>query len=146
MDKKEFETRLAQLVDFEYVVPKVLRDEKLDGDAHQQVFYEGTSIEIDRDHNPTLGIRITKLKPKYAACELGCGDVVANQVIQKMYNRTLVDHWRTKCATCGKYVHPSGEGFIKSDGTSVSTDFSNHFRKVERDRNRELTKQSKPRG
>lgn len=70
---------------------------------------EEEEVEIEEpDYNPTLGYRIAGLKPQYRSCELGCGDIVPNQIIEKRMSLTPVKHWKTHCKTCHKTQGPDG--------------------------------------
>lgn len=125
MDKKEFKTRLAELADFEEVTPRILREEAGQYDQIHELNIDGELVEIDRTCNPTLGIRLIGLKPNTQACELGCGKIIDRQVVEKIRYQTPVEHWRTKCAECGKYQHPSGQGTV--EGRNVSGVFGKYY-------------------
>jgi hypothetical protein len=71
-------------------------------------------VEVVVQSNPTLGYEFVKLKPIKKDCELGCGQVVDNQIIEKRLAFTPQKHWRTKCKTCGYFVHPTGLGFVET--------------------------------
>lgn len=129
MDKDEFRKRLAEVAEFEEITPRVLREEEKETDHGHQVMFDGEEIEIDRESNPTLGIHLTKLKPKLAVCEMGCGATIPNQTIHKIHYAFPESHWRTKCATCGRYEHPSGEGLIDGLGSVIANTFGVYFRK-----------------
>lgn len=73
-------------------------------------FGEEEEIEIEEImYNPTLGYVIVGLKERNAVCELGCGEVVSNQKIQKKLVFSPERHWRTYCTNCKKTVGPDGE-------------------------------------
>lgn len=127
MDKKEFRTRLAEYVEFEELVPKILREEAGQYDQTHELKIDGELIEIDRTFNPTLGIRLTKLKPRLESCELGCGKIIDRQVIERMYYQTPIPHWRTKCRNCSKYQHPNGVDIIEAKH-NISNEFNKHLR------------------
>mgnify|MGYP000075922725 CR=1 FL=1 len=83
---------------------------------------------FDPDDNPTLGYELVGLKPVLRACELGCGDTIAGQVVEKRYCTGPVPHWRTRCRTCGYYVSPDGKYFV--DGAhAIAAEYVKYFNK-----------------
>lgn len=74
--------------------------------------------------NLTMMPRIKRIKQEPKPCELGCGEMVLAQKIDKTHHQWPEPHWRTKCTNCQHYVHPSGEGLVK--GVNV---FHTHFAK-----------------
>jgi hypothetical protein len=62
--------------------------------------------------NDTLGFTLVKIKPQSKLCELGCGDIVEDQVIERRFGETPKPHWKTRCKNCGCYVTPDGQGFV----------------------------------
>lgn len=84
--------------------------EIVDYDEDGEPIYEVVDSLKDND---TFGYEIVKIKQIKKLCDLGCGDVVANQVIEKRFCEGPEPHWRTRCQTCGAYKHPSGQGFIE---------------------------------
>jgi hypothetical protein len=89
-------------------------------------FGEEEEIEIEEImYNPTLGYAIVGLKERHAVCELGCGEVVTNQKIQKKLIFTPERHWRTYCTNCKKTVGPDGELIYGQMATQNA--FSKHF-------------------
>lgn len=145
MDKKEFRIKLAELVDFVDEVPRLLRQEPGALDPVNEVIFEGERIELERTFNPTLGIKFIRLKPRMHICEIGCGNIIDRQVIEKSYSTYPSPHWRTKCKSCGKYQHPSGEGLINEHGTTIANTFALYYRQKSRDEYQKIM-QSKPRG
>jgi hypothetical protein len=145
MDKKEFRTRLAELAEFEDETPRLLRLEPGALDPINEVVYDGEVIELERTFNPTLGIKFIRLKPRMEICEIGCGNIIDRQVLEKNYTTYPVPHWRTKCRTCGKYQHPSGDGLIEDKGTTIANTFATYYRNRDKERYQKIM-QSKPRG
>lgn len=143
MDKKEFRTQLEQLADIELVAPRIMRIEDGQYDEVHTVEFDGETIEIERAFNPTLGVRMVRLKPRLEACELNCGAVVDRQVLEMRHYQTPEVHWRTRCATCGRYQHPDG-GVINGIGTTISNTFNAYFKKRARQRIQNIA-QSRPR-
>ena len=99
-----------------------------------------TIIEIDEDgeeyevvkeitENPTLGFQLVKLKEVARECQLGCGDMVVNQVVEKRFCSTPEKHWRTRCQNCGCYVSPDGEGFIEGSHVLYNA-YVRHFNSI----------------
>ena len=60
----------------------------------------------------SLDIEIEKLKPRFAECELGCGEMVKNQVIESYRMTFPVDHMRIRCVNCRMCKHPNGKELI----------------------------------
>ena len=73
---------------------------------------EEFQMPVEVTENPTLGFDLVKIKPISRLCELGCGDVVDNQVIERRFCSAPDKHWRTRCQSCGCYLSPDGKGFI----------------------------------
>jgi hypothetical protein len=68
---------------------------------------------VQNGRNLTMMPRIVKLKSQPKICELGCGQEVVNQRIERTLHDWPQPHWRTKCTNCQHYLHPSGKGLIK---------------------------------
>jgi len=64
--------------------------------------------KIKLDSNPTAGFELVKLKDRITECELGCGESVKNQVIERRLVFTPKIHWRIHCKNCHKFLHPDG--------------------------------------
>lgn len=115
MDKEQLRQQLEQVA--------VLKDKKPAKTANYRPAIEYIT-EVDEDgeeyqvpieitENATLGFELVKLKDKHAVCELGCGEIVTNQIIEMRHAQTPKPHWRTRCKNCDHYVSPDGKGFIK---------------------------------
>jgi hypothetical protein len=87
---------------------------RVDPDNEETVIYNGELIRLSVDENPTLGFKFIKLKEKFDICKMGCGEVVANQIIERRLAFTPKKHWRIRCATCNKYQGPDGQSIISS--------------------------------
>ena len=128
MDKKLFRQQLEQLAE--------IKDRKPPrGPNHRPVIEYITEVDEDGEEyqvpvevkeNPTLGFDLIKVKDHVAICELGCGDIVTNQRIERRYCETPQPHWRTKCANCGCFVSPDGVGFIEG-GHAIQSAYMRHF-------------------
>jgi hypothetical protein len=70
-------------------------------------------IETSADENKTLPMEITKLKPVNRLCDLGCGEIVTDQIVERRLVLTPEKHWRTHCRNCSAFVHPDGITLIK---------------------------------
>lgn len=113
MDKQEYTRKLAELAEVKQNKPKKTPGIRLD-ETHQNDVRVGDEwILVNKDQNATLPLEFVKAKDVIRSCELGCGDIVTNQRIEKRLCWTPERHWRTKCATCGCYVSPDGLGFIE---------------------------------
>ena len=77
-------------------------------------------------HNPTVPYILGELKPKYRACELGCGKIIADQIIQKRKYQQPVPHWRTLCTTCVRGLSPDGTHMIRN-GTPLNQAYLQWF-------------------
>lgn len=110
MDNKLLKEFIQQVAEVKELKP--VTDGSRPPDDGTQVVYQGKWIEIDRKNNPTLGFKFIKLKPVERLCQLGCGSIVPDQIVERRHAIHPKPHWRTRCASCQKYVHPSGEGFI----------------------------------
>ena len=87
---------------------------------------EEYQIPVEVKDNPTLGFDLVKVKDQHRLCELGCGEIVTNQIIEKRHVITPKKHWRTRCKNCDCYVSPDGKGFIKGSH-SVQHAFARYF-------------------
>ncbi len=131
MDKNEFRRRLEQLAE--------LRDRRpAKSPTHNRLVKEtvteideltGEEIEVEREItvNDTLGFDLVKIRDRVAVCELGCGDLVANQVIETKLVEYPKRHWRTRCKNCDCFVSPDGQGFIRG-GTHIQGAFVQYFK------------------
>ena len=128
MDKQKLIDLVSQVAEIKILKPATSPTMRLD-DTHQNDVKVGDEwIHINKEENPTLCFKIVKLKPVQRLCELGCGDVVANQQVEKRLCITPVNHWRTQCITCGCFVSPDGQGFIKG-AHSIQAAYMLHFKK-----------------
>lgn len=76
-------------------------DEALDEIVHDsRMVVDGVNITIPKK------IKAIKHEPKL--CELGCGQMVIDQKIEKRYSDYPIKHWKTKCSNCQYYLHPEG--------------------------------------
>lgn len=126
MKKEDLKEFIKSVAEIEELKPKKDPNIRLDDDAEDIVRVGDEWVELTAKSNPTLGFKFIKLKDRHAVCELGCGDIVSNQVIEKRFNRTPEPHWRVKCMNCSCYVSPDGKGFIESP-TMVSAAYIKYF-------------------
>lgn len=76
-------------------------DEALDEIVHDsRMVVNGVNVTIPKT------IKAIKHQPK--PCELGCGQMVINQKIEKRLSDYPIKHWKTKCNNCQYYLHPEG--------------------------------------
>ncbi|CAB4153776.1 hypothetical protein UFOVP641_25 [uncultured Caudovirales phage] len=78
---------------------------------------DGDEIEIKEEipkHDPYIGIVIKRLKPKERACELSCGRLVEDQVIEKRLILEPFKHYRTRCSNCSRYLSPRNGTMVSS--------------------------------
>jgi hypothetical protein len=127
MDKQTLINLIKEVAEVKELKPVTSPTMRLD-DSHQNDVRVGDEwVHINKDANPTLGIKIVKLKPVHRLCELGCGDIVPNQLIEKRLCHTPETHWRTRCDTCGCFVSPDGQGFIEG-GHQIQAAYMRYFR------------------
>lgn len=126
MDKKQFQEFLESVAEIKQLKPSTSATIRLDENSGGEVRYDNEWVEIGKDHNPTLGFKFLKLKPKPNVCELGCGKIVDNQKIEKRLYAYPEKHWRTQCKSCHRTVSPDGKQFIK-DSASVQNAFYRWF-------------------
>jgi len=89
----------------------------------------GEEYQVEREIplvNSTLGFTLVKLKPVPRLCELGCGDIVCDQVVERRFGETPKPHWKTRCKNCGCYLTPDGEGFVEG-GHAIQSLYHRHF-------------------
>lgn len=126
MKEEEFRARVAELAEIEDIkVPEVSYRSKKEEDELGDLFPPG--------ENPTLGFELKKLKPNAKLCELGCGEIVDNQIIQHKMYTFPVTHWRTKCMTCNCTLSPDKKGFLEDTKTSVQNAFVQYFKTNSKD-------------
>lgn len=116
--KENFE-KYANLADIE--------PSRKDAYSDLTVRYDDEFIELSKDHNPTLGYKITELKPLNNSCQFGCGRQVCQQKADYQLVKTPVKHWRTRCLNCHKYQHPNGVDMIHQ-GYQVHNTFRDYFK------------------
>ena len=127
MDKKTFVDFIESVAEVKHLKPATSPSIRLD-ETHQNDVKVGDEwIHINKDTNPTLGIKFVKLKPVHRLCELGCGDIVSNQVVEKRLLAYPKPHWRTRCTNCECFVSPDGKGFIKG-GPQIQNAYIRHFK------------------
>jgi len=123
--KKEFKKIIEQYAEIKDIKPS--RDPGIRNDNTTEIELDGEEIKINKHQNKTLGFEIIKLKPIYKSCELNCGNIVENQVINHTYYNDPVRYKRIKCVNCKKYQHPSGTGFVDVSSTNLTSFFRNYF-------------------
>jgi hypothetical protein len=127
MDKNEFKKFLESVGEVEDLTPKKDPNIRLDDNVEDTVRYGNAWVELTSKINPTLGFKLKRLKPKEKLCELGCGDIIPNQVIERRCHFSPELHWRTKCLACNCYVSPDGEGFI-DDPKGITVAYAAYFK------------------
>lgn len=125
MDPKEYRLRLEQLCELRDNKPARNAGERVN-DESTEVVIDGHKVVIDQKHNPTLGFDLVKLKSQYKICELGCGQIVENQKIERRLCQIPQRHWRTRCSSCGCFVSPDGLTMIKG-GAKIAAAYLNYF-------------------
>lgn len=127
MDPNDFKQRLEELAVIKDTKPtgkpKMIKEVHLDEDGEEYIV-----MVPEEQYNPTMPFKLEKVKTRTEACAMGCGKIVDNQVIEKRLALTPQRHWRTRCQSCGYYLHPTGEGFIEG-GHLVAQEYIKFFRK-----------------
>ena len=127
MDKEKLKEFVLQVAEIKELKPVTTPTMRLD-DTHQNDVRVGDEwVHINKDTNPTLGYKFVKLKDNYRACELDCGKIVNNQVIEKRLATHPELHWRTRCKNCGSFIGPDGESLIEG-GHNIQAAFMNYFK------------------
>jgi hypothetical protein len=126
MKKEDIQQFIKTVAIVEEAKPKKDPSIRLDDDAQDIVRVGNEWVEVTAKSNPTLGLKVIKLKDRHQACELSCGTIVTNQVIEKRLAFTPERHWRTRCQNCGKYLAPNGNGLIEG-GHLIAQVYLRHF-------------------
>lgn len=126
MDNKQLKEFIKQVAEIEELKPKKDPTIRLDDDAEDLVRLGNEWVEVTAKSNPTLGFKFIKLKETHKVCELGCGDIVTNQVIEWRLAMSPEKHWRTRCNNCACYVSPDGKGFIQG-GHAIAAAYARYF-------------------
>ena len=113
MNKDKFRQLLEEFAEVKDKVPEGYRGKY--PEEYEVYKQDDKYVKISRADNPTLGIEVTKLKDHFTVCELDCGQVVKNQIIEKQRMAYPEPHWRIKCRNCQNCIHPSGKGFCKQN-------------------------------
>lgn len=115
MDKNELKQRIQEVAIIKEKKPtKSPTHNRLAKEVVIEVDDDGEEYEVEREitENPTLGFELVALKDQHRVCELGCGNIVSNQKIEKRLTHYPEPHWRTRCVNCTRYISPL-------DGTMV---------------------------
>jgi len=125
MENNELKQFVESVAEIKTITPK--REGSVIGEP-EIVIRNGKVIELGDDENPTLGFKLIKLKDQIKACELGCGQTVKNQIIEKRMAFHPEAHWRTYCKQCKGYLHPDGVTIVKG-GHRIQSIFLDYFKK-----------------
>lgn len=128
MDKNELRQRLEQVAELKDRAPVRSPNHRLAIEYITEIDDQGEEyqVPVEIKDNPTLGYELVRLKDQHRLCELGCGEITTNQVIEIRRAVTPQKHWRTRCKTCDKYIGPDGKSFIKGSH-AVQHAFSKYF-------------------
>lgn len=130
MEKKEFKEWLETVAEIKELKPVKDPNIRVNEDTEDLVRHGDEWVEVTAKENPTLGFKFIKVKDKNALCELGCGQIVTNQIVEKKMLTHPKKHWRTRCASCGDHVSPDGKGFI-TGGANIQNAYVKHFKKLD---------------
>lgn len=128
MDKHELKQRIQEVAIIKELKPtKSPQHNRLAKEIVTELDEDGNEIEVEREvtENPTLGFELVALKEQHRLCELGCGNVVSNQVIETRLLQMPEKHWRTKCVNCGLHRSPIDGTMI--DRTQIQNVFWKYF-------------------
>jgi hypothetical protein len=131
MDKNELRQRLEQVAELKDIKPPRTANYRpaIEYITEVDELGEEYQVPVEITENPTLGFQLVKLKDQHRVCELGCGEIVTNQVIEKRYGQTPKSHWKTRCKNCDCYLTPDGLGFIKG-GHQIQHAYMKYFNMV----------------
>jgi hypothetical protein len=124
--KIEIKEFIQQYAEVKILKPVSDPNIRVDPDNEETVVYNGELIRLTANENPTLGFKFIKLKDKFGICEMGCGEVIVNQLIERRLVFTPKKHWRTRCATCNKYKSPDGKTIINNSAT-IQREYVKYF-------------------
>lgn len=136
MNKDQFISELEKVAVIQKIKPKTnpplsKRVAKIEVELDEFGEPIETEEAINPKDNPTLGYELVSIKPIMRACELGCGDTIANQVVEKRFCHGPEPHWRTRCRNCGYFVSPDGKYFV--DGAhAIAAEYVKYFNKLKR--------------
>ncbi len=130
MDSKQFRQLIEQVAVIKDRKPTTNGSHRPAMETVIELDEDGEEVEVERrvQDNPTLGFEFVKLKPNKKPCELGCGKHVDNQIVERRLAQHPKPHWRTKCQTCGYFVHPTGLGFVET-GQQIQAEYVKWFNK-----------------
>jgi hypothetical protein len=114
MNKKEIRDFVQSVAEIKDLAPAKSPTIRLDDTDQNLVRIHDQWHTLNQSSNPTLGFTLVKLKEQHRLCELACGEIVTDQVIEKKMYFTPKNHWRTKCNNCGKWLSPQGDSLIDS--------------------------------
>ncbi len=126
MDNETFLKRLGELAELEPI--KVPRSAGLRlAEEAQDIIRQGKTFTIEVDENPTLNVRIKKLKTKPKQCE-DCGKLVEDRRVHTSLYQNPQQHWRSRCHPCNMTLNPT-TGQYDLNNKAVQTFFIQHFYK-----------------
>ena len=112
MDKDELKRRVAEVAVIKDIKPaKSGAHNRFTTEIVVEVDEFGEEYEVEREitDNPTLGFALVSLKPVTRPCELSCGKIVTDQVIESRLAYTPFPHYRTRCKNCTRFLSPNGK-------------------------------------
>jgi hypothetical protein len=129
MDAQQLKELIKQVAEIKERKPTVNPSIRPAMETVIEIDEDGEEIEVERriEENPTLGFELIKIKPVERMCQLGCGDIVADQVIERRFAEFPKAHWKTRCKNCGCYLTPDGLGFVDNSST-IQQMYIKHFR------------------
>lgn len=134
MDKEEFRKRLEEVAVLQDVKPaRTASTGRLPKEVVVEVDEYGEEVEVERTiplENDTLGFKMVKVKPIAKICDLGCGKIVEDQVIEQRLSIYPTPHWRTRCVKCNAWLAPNGVDIIHGSPAAQSA-FVKHLKSKE---------------
>lgn len=130
MDKNKLKQWIKTVAEIRDIKPtRTAQHSRLATEIIVEFDEDGEAYEVEQEitENPTLGFELVKIKEKHRLCDLGCGKIVTDQVIEKRLCFSPERHWRTRCATCGNYKHPE-DGSLVEGGHKIAAIFYHYFR------------------
>lgn len=105
MDPQQYLTRLQELAELQQIKPSF----KQQRPAEEPVIVErqGRQIDLQKD-NPTLTLRIRRLKNTIRVCE-DCNELVDRRRVERKLYTSIQPHWRDICTNCNRVRDLEGQ-------------------------------------
>lgn len=105
MDPKQFQERLTELAELEPIKPRWLQVRTPDEPI--VIERQGQQIDLTKG-NPTLTLRIRRLKNTIRVCE-DCNELVDRRRVERKLYTSIQPHWRDICTNCNRVRDLEGQ-------------------------------------